>query len=308
MECRPQHHLHPFKPALSTPFTIIAMKTANTIQTATTFYSKFFKTDCLILEDGQIVFSITGASQVINGSTSGGYIQGISKAVAKICGPQSPVVPTDPSDSHEIFAVLVDNGHMVQEAQAITQDTFIKVLKEYKGRKTIGGRNAERIHDSLVGFSIDLILKKEAGLVSEETAREIDEKFAKWFKDTPGNEPADSVTKLKAPLIANGQKDGCKSMGILVNEFVYNRLPVKAYDEMIKKCGGHRRVAFKTNWQTLSTAAQERLEYIIQIALAFIEVETADGPVFNWAPVIQKLDLLLPRHRTSGYCPILTDK
>jgi hypothetical protein len=284
------------------------MKTANTIQTATPFYSKFFKTYCLILEDGRIVFSVTGTSQVINNNTGGSAIQGIRKAIAKIDGPQSPVVARDPSDSPKILTVLVDNGHMAQEAQAITQETFIKVLKEYKGRKTIGGKNAERIHDNLVGFSIDLILRKEAGLVSEETTREIDEKFAKWFKDTPGNEPADPVTKLKAPLIANGQKDNCAAMGILVNEFVYNRLPVDAYDEMVKRCGGHRRVAFKTNWQTLSTAAQERLEYIIQIALAFIEVETADGPVFNWAPVIQKLDLLLPRHRTSGYCPILTDK
>jgi hypothetical protein len=284
------------------------MKTATTIQTATTFHSDFFNTDCLIV-DGQPYFSVTGATKVLYGAIGGTSVKRLMAALAKVSSVPTPSSATDLSDFPGICPVLVErSGTGSVIAHAMDVDTFGDLLDAYAQKNTKAGRYARATILKMAKANVELKLKSEAGLVHEETTREIDSTLAKYFKDTPGNEPADPVTKLKAPLIANGQKDGCKSMGILVNEFVYNRLPVKAYDEMIKKCGGHRRVAFKTNWQTLSTAAQERLEYIIQIALAFIEVETADGPVFNWAPVIQKLDLLLPRHRTSGYCPILTNK
>ena len=284
------------------------MKTATTIQTATTFHSDFFNTDCLVVE-GVPHFSITGATKTLYGHTGGSSLESLRANLAKTAGLQTPAVASDLSDLPGILPVCFDRPQGgKQEALAMTQDTFKSLLKLYRGKNTKAGRYAEEITDKLIGVSLDLILRKEAGLVSEETTREIDSTLARYFKDAPGNEPADPVTKLKAPLIANGQKDNCAAMGILVNEFVYNRLPVDAYEEMVKRCGGHRRVAYKTNWQTLSTDAQYRLEYIIEIALAFIEVELSDGPVFNWAPVIQKLDLLLPRHRTSGYCPILPTK
>lgn len=275
------------------------------MKTATTFHSDFFNTDCLILEDNTIVFSITGASQVINGGAGGSAVQGIRKAIAKIGVVQSPVVATDPSDLPEILTVLVPrpNGSVV-EAQAITQETFIKVLKQYKGRKSIGGKNAERMLDSLLGVSIDLILKKEAGLVSEETTKEIDASIAQFFKAVPGNEKADPINEIKEMLIANGQKDRCKRMGVLINEIFYNRLPTDVYDEMLQRVGGWRRSTFKTNWQQLSTPTQKRIEDIVVIARVFIEDEMAEGPIFNWAPIIQKLDRVMPRHRSSGYAAL----
>ena len=93
-------------------------------------------------------------------------------------------------------------------------------------------------------------------------------------------------------------------MGVLVNELTYNRLPAPIYDELENRFGGYRRASRKTNWQHLSPEAQKRIEEILVVAKVFIEDEMADGQIFNFAPVIQKLDRVMPRHRSSGYAAI----
>jgi hypothetical protein len=194
---------------------------------------------------------------------------------------------------------------MEQVALAMDQDTFTNLLWQYAEKKTKAGEYARTQLKAISGVAIDLILKKEAGLVSEETTKEIDASIAHFFKAIPGAEKADPINELKDLLIANGQKDRCKRMGILVNELVYNRLPKVVYDEMILRCGGWRRSSFKTNWQQLSEQTQKRIEDILVVAKVFIEDEMAEGQIFNFAPVIQKLDRVMPRHRTSGYADIV---
>ena len=189
-------------------------------------------------------------------------------------------------------------------ALAMTQELFIEMLWHFSEKNTAGGKRAKTLLKSLAGVSLDLILRKEAGLISEEAQKEIDPSFEKFFKALPGNEKADPINEIKELLVANGQKDRCKRMGVLVNELVYNRLPAPVYDEMLNRCGGWRRSSFKTNWQQLSSATQQRIQDILVIAKVFIEDEMADGQIFNFAPVIQKLDRVMPRHRSSGYAAI----
>jgi hypothetical protein len=59
---------------------------------------------------------------VINDSTSGGFIQGINKALAKIAGPNSPIVASDLGEFGKKTPVRV-LGHQgsSQRAEVITQ-------------------------------------------------------------------------------------------------------------------------------------------------------------------------------------------
>ena len=273
------------------------------MKTATTFHSDFFNTDCLLV-DGKPHFSVTGASKTLYGSVGGASTKSLMAALAKSSTPQTPVVATDLGDLPGISPVLVHNGRMEQVALAMDQDTFTNLLWQYAEKKTKAGEYARTQLKAISGVAIDLILKKEAGLVSEETTKEIDASIAQFFKALPGNEKADPINEIKELLIANGQKDRCKRMGVLINELVYNRLPLPVYDEMVQRCGGWRRSTFKTNWQQLSPDTQKRIEDILTVAKVFIEDEMEEGQIFNFAPVIQKLDRVMPRHRSSGYCAI----
>jgi len=274
------------------------------MKTATTFHSDFFNTDCLLV-DGVPHFSVTGASKTLYGSVGGASTKSLVAALAKSSSVPTPSSTTDLGDFPGISPVLVERsstGAVI--AQAMDQDTFTQLLWQYAEKKTKAGEYARTQLKAITGVAIDLILKKEAGLVSEETTKEIDESIAQFFKPIPGNEVADPINEIKELLIANGQKDRCKRMGILVNELIYNRLPAPVYDEMIKRVGGWRRASFKTNWQTLSAATQKRIEDILTVARVFIEDEMESGPIFNWCPVIKKLDRVVPRHRSSGYATL----
>jgi len=273
------------------------------MKTATTFHSDFFNTDCLIV-DGQPHFSVSGATKTLYGRDAGSSIKGLASALAKSAGAQTPSSTADLSDLPGISPVLVFNGHMTTIGQAMSINTFVDLLDIYAQKNTKAGRYARETLRNMAKVSVDLKLKAEAGLLVEETVKELDESIAQFFKPIPGNEVADPINEIKELIIANGQKDRCKRMGVLVNELVYNRLPSPVYTEMVKRCGGWRRAAFKTNWQTLSTATQKRIEDILVVARVFIEDEMESGPIFNWTPVIQKLDRVMPRHRSSGYAAL----
>ena len=94
------------------------------MRTATKFHSDFFNTDCLILDDGQIVFSLTGATGLITGLKDQGSIRAIRKVAEETRGPQPSMIARVLGKVGAVFAVLVDNGHMKQEAQAISLATF----------------------------------------------------------------------------------------------------------------------------------------------------------------------------------------
>ena len=275
------------------------------MKTATTFHSEFFNTDCIVI-DGTPWFTITGATKTLYPGSSN--TKALKAQLSKVLGSPNPVTAIDLAGDPRICGVTIEadgsRKGATREGVAISQELFKALLWEYQGKDTKAGKYAGKILRELVNVSMDLILKKEAGLVSEETTKEIDASIAIFFKPLPGNEKADPINEIKELLIANGQKDRCKRMGVLVNELVYNRLPAPVYDEMVRRCGGWRRATFKTNWQTLSSATQKRIEDILVVAKVFIEDAMEEGPIFNFAPVIQKLDRVMPRHRSSGYCAL----
>ena len=274
------------------------------MKTATTFHSDFFNTDCLLV-DGVPHFSVTGASKTLYGFKGGESQRSLIAQLKKTSTNQSLSSAVGLEDLPGISLVVVEHpGTSPKVAHAMDEDTFTQLLWQYAEKKTKAGEYARTQLKAITGVAINLILKKEEGLVSEETTREIDESIAQFFKPIASNEKADPINEIKELLVANGQKDRCKRMGVLINELVYNRLPAPVYDEMIQRCGGWRRSSFKTNWQQLSSATQKRIEDILTVAKVFIEDEMVDGQIFNFAPVIQKLDRVMPRHRSSGYCAL----
>ena len=274
------------------------------MKTATPFFSDFFNTDCLLV-DGVPHFSVTGATKTLYGIDGGAQIKRLTTVIGKLYGTKSPSSAMDLGDLPGICTVLVEVPGMPSKiAHAMDIPTFTDLLWEYAQKDTAGGKYSKSMLKALTGVSAELKLKAEAGLLSEETTKELDAAIAQFFKPLPGNEKADPINELKELLITNGQTDRCKRMGVLINELVYNRLPAPVYDEMIKRCGGWRRADFKTNWQTLSSATQKRIEDILVVAKVFIEDEMEEGQIFNFSPVIQKLDRVMPRHRSSGYCAL----
>ena len=222
--------------------------------------------------------------------------------MAKMSGGSSPVAATDLSLLDGICPVGVPNGSGPDlPALAMTQELFIKMLWEYMAKNTAGGRRARIMLQSLAGVSLDLILRKEAGLLTEGAANEVDESIARFFKPTPGKEKAVSIQRLKEYLVANGQKDRCARMGVLINELIYNRLPSGVYEELINRSGQRRGFLDYTKWQHLDPDTQKRIDDIITVAEMLIKKEMKEGQILNFAPVILDLDEVMPRHRSSGY-------
>ena len=153
------------------------------MKTATPFFSEFFNTDCLLVE-GEPHFSLTGATKTLYGNTGGKSLKLLTDSLLR-SGPKSPVTATDLSDFAGIGTVQTASGKgRAQEALALTQDTFIALLKLYRGKSTKAGRYADEVTDKLIGVSLDLILRKEAGLMHEEAAKEVDNSILRAFPDT----------------------------------------------------------------------------------------------------------------------------
>lgn len=267
------------------------------MKTATTFHSDFFNTDCLQI-DGEIYFSITGASKVINGGAGGPAIQGINKALTKIDGVQTPVAASDSGELGEKLTVLVQrpNGSTVESA-AITQDTFIEVLKQYKGRKSIGGKNAEAMLDRLLGVSIDLILRKEAGLLHVEAVKEIDASILRTdpdktlaYKDGPLGVLVQtmwedfSCTDTKAPF-PHPTGFG-REMAFLLRHGIYSRIT----GGLLAAVDGRK--PSSTIWQNLSDEVRDALTPVILFYAARVRT---DG-WHNVSNFIKEADAIWPRY------------
>ncbi len=271
------------------------------MKTATTFDSEFTNSQALLI-DGVPYLSITGATKLMYGASGGSSLVSFRSQLAKIAGPKNPAAATDLSLFAGILPVQTTSGKgRAQSALAMTQELFIEMLWHFAEKNTAGGKRAKVMLKSLAGVSLDLILKKEAGLLTEETANEVDASIAKFFKADPGTEKADSIQGLKELLIANGQKDKCRRMGQLVNEFVYNRLPKPVYDELVSRSGAYRGMLDHTKWQHLDDSTQKRIDDIISVAAMLIRREMREGQILNFAPVIKDLDEVMPRHRSSNY-------
>jgi len=101
------------------------------MKTATPFFSEFFNTDCLVVE-GVPHFSITGATKTLYGQIGGESVRRLRAQLVKTSSPETPVTAGDLSNLPGICPVLIDNGHMKQEGQAMTQDTFKSWLKRFQ--------------------------------------------------------------------------------------------------------------------------------------------------------------------------------
>jgi len=153
------------------------------MKTATPFFSEFFNTDCLVVE-GVPHFSITGATKTLYGNTGGKSLKLLTDSLLR-SGVQTDVTAVDLGDLDGIGPVLVqraDRGTI--EALAMNQDTFKSLLKLYRGKNTKAGRYADEITDKLIGVSLDLILRKEAGLMHEEAAKEVNNSILRAFPDS----------------------------------------------------------------------------------------------------------------------------
>jgi len=154
------------------------------MKTATPFFSEFFNTDCLVVE-GVPHFSLTGATKTLYGHTGGSSLEALRAHLTKTAGLQTPAVASDLSDLPGILPVCFDRPQGgKQEALAMTQDTFKSLLKLYRGKNTKAGRYADEITDKLIGVSLDLILRKEAGLMHEEAAKEVNNSILRAFPDS----------------------------------------------------------------------------------------------------------------------------
>ena len=273
---------------------------------ATTFHSEFTNCEGLVI-DGVPHLSITGATKLMYGRDGGKQLSSLRTALAKKYGVQTPAAATDFSVLPGICTVLVERENRgTVKALAMSQEVFIEMLWLYAFKTTNGGKRANTLLKSLAGVSLDLKLRQEAGLLNEEASKEVNEAFAKFFKPMAGNEKADPITEFKSYLIASGQKDRTRNMGKLVNEYLYNRLPLEIHDELTRRAGAYRGVHQPTKWQHLSPEAQSRLTDIVAVAIMLLEDEMADDPfIGNHAPIIMKLDRLMPRQRHSGYAPLL---
>ena len=154
------------------------------MKTATPFFSEFFNTDCLVVE-GVPHFSITGATKTLYGAIGGSSAGSLRKHLLKTATLETPCRATDLEDLPGILPVCFDRPQGGrQEALAMSQETFESLLFQYWQKDTKAGEYARKIIRQLVGVSMDLILRQEAGLMHEEAAKEVHNSILRAFPDT----------------------------------------------------------------------------------------------------------------------------
>lgn len=273
------------------------------MKTATPFFSEFFNTDCLVVE-GVPHFSITGATKTLYGNTGGESLRSLRAQLAKTSGPQKPVTPVDLSDLPGISPVLIDNGHMKQEGQAMTQDTFKSLLRLYRGKDTKAGRYADDITDKLIGVSLDLILRKEAGLMHEEAAKEVHNSILRTVPD--GDKAYDGPLgqlllecyrsyfgkpHAKEVPVPHTRRFG-KWFASVLNEGIYSRVEAGVIQEVNRRKGDNG----GTTWQYLPTEVRSALMPAIMLMINNVR---RDG-WYNMDFIIKGLDEFFPRY-DQGY-------
>lgn len=277
------------------------------MKTATPFFSEFFNTDCLVVE-GEPHFSITGATKTLYGNTGGESLRSLRAQLVKTSGQTKPVTTGDLSDFPGISPVNVESrdtqGGRAREAYAMTQATFESLLFEYWQKDTKAGEYARKIIRQLVGVSMDLILRKEAGLMHEEAAKEVHNSILRAFPDTArAYEGPLGQLQLECyrsyfgrPRAEEVPVDVSNRFGrwfaSVLNEGIYSRVQagvIKEVNRLKGEQGG-------TTWQYLPSEVRNAL---VPAILLMINNVRRDG-WYNMDFIIKGLDEFLPRY-DQGY-------
>ena len=274
------------------------------MKNATPFFSDFFNTDCLVVE-GEPHFSITGATKTLYGTPGGTQLTRFESQIRKMYGVETASSASDLREFPGICTVLVsraDRGEV--KATAMTQDTFKALLKMYRGKDTKAGHYADELTDRLIGVSMDLILRKEAGLVHEEVTKEIDASIlrvchdeAKAYQGALGQLQLECYRsyygKPKATEVPfpHTRQFG-RWFASVLNEGVYSRVHanvIKEVSRLKEKNGG-------TTWQYLTEDVRTALMPTIMLMINNVR---RDG-WYNMDLIIKGLDEFYPRY-DQGY-------
>lgn len=273
------------------------------MKTATPFFSEFFNTDCLVVE-GVPHFSITGATKTLYGAIGGKSAKLLRDSLLRSTS-TNPCRTVDLSELPGISPVRVEVPNMpTKEGLAMNQDTFKSLLKLYRGKNTKAGHYADEITDKLIGVSLDLILRKEAGLMHEEAAKEVHNSILRAFPDTAkayegplgqlhlecyrsyfGKPKAEEV-----PIEHTGRFG--RWFASVLNEGIYSRVQagvIKEVNRLKGEQGG-------TTWQYLPAEVRNAL---IPAIMLMINNVRRDG-WYNMDFIIKGLDEFFPRY-DQGY-------
>lgn len=274
------------------------------MKTATPFFSEFFNTDCLVVE-GVPHFSITGATKTLYGNTGGESLRSLRAQLVKTSGTTTHCSAMDLSELPGISPVRVEVPNMpVKEGQAMNQDTFKSLLKLYRGKNTKAGRYADDITDKLIGVSLDLILRKEAGLMHEEAAKEVHNSILRTVPD--GDKAYDGPLgqlllecyrsyfgkpHAKEVPVPHTRRFG-KWFASVLNEGIYSRVEAGVIQEVNRRKGDNG----GTTWQYLPTEVRNALMPAIMLMINNVR---RDG-WYNMDFIIKGLDEFFPRY-DQGY-------
>jgi len=186
----------------------------------------------------------------------------------------------------------------------MTQDTFKSLLKLYRGKNTKAGKYADEITDKLIGVSLDLILRKEAGLMHEEAAKEVNNSILRSFPDTAkAYEGPLGLLQLECyrsyygrPKAKEVPADCSTRFGrwfaSVLNEGIYSRVQagvIKEVNRLKGEQGG-------TTWQYLPAEVRNALVPSIMMMIGNVR---RDG-WYNMDFIIKGLDEFFPRF-DQGY-------
>jgi len=273
------------------------------MKTATAFYSDFFQTDCVVV-DGDPHFTITGATKTLYGSIGGAAMKQLRAYLVKTSTPQTPVTASDLSDLDGIVPVLGFNGHMEQEALAMSQGLFKQLLFQYWLKDTKAGKYARKIIHGLVDVSMDLILRKEAGLLHEEASKAIDESILRTLPDGSkaySGRLGDLQDVCYSSYYGKKEEVGTpypqpeafgRWFARVLNEGVYSRVAPNLrleVRELREKHGG-------SIWQHLSDDVRTALTPVILLMIQGVRRDKW----FNMDQIIKSIDEFYPRY-DQGY-------
>lgn len=277
------------------------------MKTATPFFSEFFNTDCLVVE-GVPHFSITGATKTLYGNTGGESLRSLRAQLVKTSGQTKPDTAVDLSDFPGISPVKVEStdtqGGRARDALAMDQDTFLALIELYRGKDSKAGRYASSLGTRLNKVAADLILRKEAGLMHEEAAKEVNNSILRTVPD--GDKAYDGPLgqlllecyrsyfgkpHAKEVPVPHTRRFG-KWFASVLNEGIYSRVEAGVIQEVNRRKGDNG----GTTWQYLPTEVRSALMPAIMLMINNVR---RDG-WYNMDFIIKGLDEFFPRY-DQGY-------
>ena len=204
-----------------------------------------------------------------------------------------------------ILPVRVEVPNMpAKEGMAMNQETFKSLLKLYRGKDTKAGRYADEITDKLIGVSLDLILRSEAGLMHEEAAKEVHNSILRTVPD--GDKAYDGPLgqlllecyrsyfgkpHAKEVPVPHTRRFG-KWFASVLNEGIYSRVEAGVIQEVNRRKGDNG----GTTWQYLPAEVRNALMPAIMLMINNVR---RDG-WYNMDFIIKGLDEFFPRYE-QGY-------